>query len=182
VKGQMRALLVTGARDWELAERAVPQPAEGQVLMAASAAALNNADVKQLDAGQAEAAAGLIESRIAGYEVVGLITAVGAGVSQERVGTRVIASATAAFAEYVACDSRAAVPVPDSVPDIEAAALPTALLTEHGALRAGSFQPGHTVLITGATAAIGLVGIQIAQAIGARQVIATPAHHPSSTC
>jgi NADPH:quinone reductase-like Zn-dependent oxidoreductase len=54
-----------------------------------------------------------------------------------------------------------------------AAALPTALLTEHGALRAGNFAAGQTVLITGATSAIGLVGLQIARELGARTVLAT---------
>ncbi|MFD6277227.1 zinc-binding alcohol dehydrogenase family protein [Streptomyces sp. NPDC060209] len=42
-----------------------------------------------------------------------------------------------------------------------------------GALAAAGFQAGQSVLITGATSSIGLLGVQIAKALGAGQVIAT---------
>ncbi|MFB7193655.1 zinc-binding alcohol dehydrogenase family protein [Streptomyces sp. NPDC056240] len=77
------------------------------------------------------------------------------------------------FAQYVLADHRHVLPIPDGVGYDEAAALPTGLLTEHGALRAGSFQAGQSVLITAASSGIGLIGVQIAKAIGAGTVIAT---------
>ncbi|MEK8142021.1 zinc-binding dehydrogenase [Streptomyces sp. M10(2022)] len=55
----------------------------------------------------------------------------------------------------------------------EACALPTGLLTEHGSLMAGGFEAGKSVLITGATSGIGLIGVRIATALGASHVIAT---------
>ena len=98
---------------------------------------------------------------------------VGAEVDPGRVGTRVMASTTRALAEYALADHRHAIPVPDEVPWEEAAALPTAMLTEHGALRAGGFTEGASVLVTGATSAIALVGLQIARELGASTVIGT---------
>jgi NADPH:quinone reductase len=73
----------------------------------------------------------------------------------------------------VIADNRHMFAIPEGVGYEEAAALPTGLLTEHGALMLGEFQPGQTVLITGATSSIGLIGVQIAKALDANCVIAT---------
>lgn len=64
-------------------------------------------------------------------------------------------------------------PIPETLGYDKASALPTGLLTEHGALTRARFQAGQSVLITGATSGIGLIGVQMAKALGASLVIAT---------
>jgi NADPH:quinone reductase-like Zn-dependent oxidoreductase len=109
----------------------------------------------------------------AGYEFAGEVVAVGANVTTLEVGATVMGTTPEAFAEYVVCDHRHLLVKPDEVPYDEAAALTTALLTEYGALRAGGFEAGQSIAILGATSAIGLVGVQVARALGASKIIGT---------
>ncbi len=162
----MTAVVTTPDRTWVHEQRPVPTPAAGEVLIASRFVAVNNADV--LGMYRAEA----VDEIVVGYETAGPVVAVGAGVDDSLVGTLVAACTPASFAEYVTADLRHTIPVPDGLPLHHAAALPTALLTEHGALRAGGFEPGQSVLVTGATSAIGLIGVQLAKALGASRVVA----------
>lgn len=110
---------------------------------------------------------------IAGYEYAGEIAAVGEDATNWHVGDKVMGTYPNAFAEYLVADARYVLKLPDSlVPEI-ACALPTALLTEFGSLRIAGFEAGQSVLITGATTGIGLIGVQIAKALGASNVITT---------
>ncbi|WP_329565003.1 alcohol dehydrogenase catalytic domain-containing protein [Streptomyces sp. NBC_01361] len=101
----------------------------------------------------------------AGYEFAGEVTAVGDGADTITVGQRVMGTTPASFAQYVPVDHRHALPIPNGLGNPQACALPTGLFTEHGALMTGTFRPGQSVLITGATSSIGLIGLQIARAL-----------------
>ena len=96
-----------------------------------------------------------------------------ATVDTATVGQRVMGTAPANFAQYVPADHHHVLPTPDGLDFTEACALPTGLLTEHGALTTGGYQPGQSLLITGATSSIGLIGVQIARAPGASPIVAT---------
>ena len=168
----MTALFGGSGPDWLARRVPVPDPGPGQVLVRAHAVSVNNADVAMLASATDPATAHGKEYR-AGYEFAGEIAAVGPGVEDERVGERVMGTAPESFAEYVIAHHRHLFGIPRELGYEEAAALPTGLLTEHGALMLGAFQPGQTVLITGASSSIGLVGVQIAKALGATCVIAT---------
>ncbi|GAA2786438.1 quinone oxidoreductase family protein [Saccharopolyspora taberi] len=163
------ALAVTPQHTWEPVRVESPSPGPGQVLIRAVAFALNNGDVRALDQGPGDTA----EPLVAGHEVAGTITAVGAGVDAARVGSRVMATTSRAFAEYAVAQSDLALPIPDGLEVHEGVTLPVALLTEYGALSAGRLAAGQTVLVTGATSAIGLVGVQLARVLGASRVLAT---------
>lgn len=163
----MTALVPTDAGVWAEREREVPTPGDGEVLIRSRFVAVNNADVLGMDRADE-----VDDSVVAGYETAGTVVAVGPGVDDGLIGTDLAACTPASFAEYAVSDVRHTVPVPGDLPLEQAAALPTALLTEHGALRAGGFVPDQSVLVTGATSAIGLVGVQLAKALGARQVLA----------
>lgn len=166
----MAALTVGPESTWKLREVPVPEPGPGQVLVAPRAVALNNADLAELDAGPPDDQSG---ARVAGYEFAGQVAAVGPGVAGTAAGERVMGTAPASFAPYVVVDHRHLLPIPEGLAFPDAATLPTGLLTEHGALRAGGFQPDQTVLITGASSGIGLLGVQIAHALGAGAVLVT---------
>jgi NADPH:quinone reductase-like Zn-dependent oxidoreductase len=110
----------------------------------------------------------------AGLEMAGEVAAVGPDVTWVAVGDRVCAAGLGAFGEYAVFDHRHAIAMPESLSWSDCAALPVGLATEHDALvtQAG-FTPGNSVLIVGATSAIGLVAVQLAKAFGAGRVVAT---------
>lgn len=110
---------------------------------------------------------------IAGFEYAGEIAAVGPDVGDWRIGDAVMGTFPSAFAEYLVADHRFVLPRPDGLAPEVACALPTALLTEFGALSVAEYKSGQSVLITGATTGIGMIGIQIAKTLGASRVVAT---------
>ena len=168
----MRALIGGRGPTWALDEILVPEPAPGQVLIRNRASATNNADLPMLDAAD-PTNGGTGEEFTAGYEYAGEIAAVGEDAGGWQVGDPVMGTFPSAFAEYLVADHRFVLPRPDGLAAEVACALPTALLTEFGALRTAGFERGRSVLITGASTSIGMIGVQIAKTLGASQIIAT---------
>lgn len=162
----MRALIGTADHEWELAE--VPRPAAGtgEVLVQVQAVATNEVDRLQL---RSDSTAG----RVAGYEFAGRVAALGEGVTSWEAGDAVMGTAPKAFAEYVVVDARHVISVPAGLDPAIAAAVPVGLSTELGALRKAGFVAGDTVLITGASTGIGLLGAQLVTALGAGTVLGT---------
>jgi NADPH2:quinone reductase len=158
----MTVLLTGNSQALRIGERPIPVPESDQLLVRTNALGLNNAD---LDNGGAE--------RIAGYEFSGEVIDVGANLDPCLIGTRVAGTAPAAFAQYVRVHHRHVIPMPDALSFEDAASLPTALLTESGALAAAGVGPGDSVLITAAASGIGLIGVQLAHLLGVSPVMAT---------
>ncbi|MFT4940102.1 MAG: NADPH2:quinone reductase [Paraglaciecola sp.] len=109
---------------------------------------------------------------IPGNEVAGVISEVGEGVTRLKVGMRVIALCmTGGYAEKVACPATHVLPIPDTIPDEEAAALVTAHATAHHALKQrAQIKPGETLLVTGAAGGTGLAAVQIGKEMGAKVI------------
>ena len=109
---------------------------------------------------------------IPGNEVAGLISEVGEGVRHLKVGMRVIALCMlGGYAEKVACPASHVLPIPDAIPDEEAAALVTAHATAHHALKQrAQIKPGETLLVTGAAGGTGLAAVQIGKQMGAKVI------------
>lgn len=109
---------------------------------------------------------------IPGNEVAGVISEVGEGVKHLKVGMRVIALCmTGGYAEKVACPATHVLPLPDAIPDEEAAALVTAHATAHHALKQrAQIKPGETLLVTGAAGGTGLAAVQIGKEMGAKVI------------
>ncbi|WP_439678401.1 quinone oxidoreductase family protein [Embleya sp. MST-111070] len=168
----MAALYGGTGSEWELREVPVPEPGPGRVLVRTRAVALNHADASVLAAAD-PTSGGTGVPYPAGYEFAGEVVALGEGVTGPDVGTRVMGTTPASFAQYVPVDHRHLVPVPEGIGYEQACALPTGLLTEHGSLTSGGFESGQAVLITGATSSVGLLGTRIARALGAATIIAT---------
>jgi len=150
----------------------VPEPGPTQVLVRAHAVALNNVDPQML-AEAYDVSTGTGTEYLAGYEFAGDVVSVGSDVEGAEVGWRVMGTTPKSFAQYVACDHRHLIRVPNGLGYEQACALTTGLLTEYGALSRGGFVPDSSVAVTGATSAIGLIGIQVAKALGATTVIGT---------
>ncbi|WP_236567979.1 MULTISPECIES: NAD(P)-dependent alcohol dehydrogenase [unclassified Nocardiopsis] len=107
--------------------------------------------------------------RVRGRDFAGRVEAVGAGVTRWRPGDEVYGEADAAFAEYVCVDEGAALPKPANLTFEQAAAVPLAGTTAQAGLGpVGRVEPGHRVLVNGASGGVGTFAVQIARALGAR--------------
>jgi NADPH:quinone reductase len=173
VTSTMRALVGGIGPDWEVRERPVPELRPGQILIRVRAAGVNRADLYMLE-GSYSPNTKTSNVYTAGLEMSGEVAAVGPGVTSVAVGDRVCGAGLGAFGEYTVLDHRHAIAIPESLSWSDAASLPVGLATEHDALvtQAG-FTAGQSVLIVGATSAIGLIAVQLAKAFGADRVIAT---------
>ena len=106
---------------------------------------------------------------VIGGECVGVVTAVGRDVDSVEVGWRVIAFGPGTFGTHLTTLEDLVVPIPDSLPDREAATFGVAYLTAWHSLReVGRLGPGERVLIHSATGGVGLAAVSIAKMIGAR--------------
>ncbi|MBX3478034.1 MAG: NAD(P)H-quinone oxidoreductase [Brevundimonas sp.] len=154
-----------------LAERPDPLPGPGEILIRVAAAGVNRPDLLQRQ-GRYPPPPGAPD--ILGLEVAGEVAALGQGVDQWAVGDRVCALlGGGGYAEYAVVDARHALPVPEGLDEVQAAALPETVFTVWAnVFEAGGLAAGQTLLIHGATSGIGVTAIQMARAAGAR-VIAT---------
>jgi NADPH:quinone reductase len=148
-----------------LAERPVPEPGRGEVLIKVAAAGLNRADTLQRR-GFYPSPAGA--PSYPGLEVSGTIDALGDGVSEFKVGDAVCALlAGGGYAEYCRVDAGQVLPIPGSLDMIEAACLPEAMFTVWSNVFVfGHLQPGETLLVHGGSSGIGVAAIQLAAVLG----------------
>ncbi|MFV2173738.1 zinc-binding dehydrogenase [Actinomadura sp. LOL_016] len=171
----MRAVAIDVERQ-SLVQRELPDPVpgEGELLVSVIASGVNRADLLQRKGAYEQAAFPKGEVPVAGMEAAGEVVAVGAGVTGFARGDRVMGICAGGCAELALLDHRLALPVPDEVDWVAAGAIPLGLMTEYDALvNAAGLRPGETVLISGASSGVGLMGVQIARALGAGRVLAT---------
>lgn len=155
-----------------LTERETPAPAPHQVLVKVAAAALNRADLAVVSGGRHGSHGG--PGTVPGMEWAGTVQAVGAEVSNFKVGDRVMCSGMGGYAEYAVTDWGRVMRIPAAMSFQDAVTMPVAIQTMHNALvTAGGLKPGESVLIQGASSGVGLMAMKIARLMGARQVIGT---------
>lgn len=147
--------------------RAVPQPAEGEILIRVRAAGVNRPDVEQRR-GNYPPPPGA--SDLPGLEVSGEVVATGPGATRWQLGDRVSAlTSGGGYAEYVAVPESNALPVPAGFTFTEAAAIPETFFTVwHNVFQRGGLQAGETFLVHGGSSGIGTTAIQLANSFGAR--------------
>jgi NADPH:quinone reductase-like Zn-dependent oxidoreductase len=162
----------------ELRDVEVPQPGEGEVLLAVRAAGL--------DRGAWHVMAGMpYLMRLAGFgvrkpkqaglgsDVAGVVEEVGAGVTGLGPGDAVFgtcgpASGAASFAEYAVARPDRLARMPENLSFEQAAAVPVSAQTALQALRdRARVRAGQSVLIIGASGGVGTFAVQIAKAFGA---------------
>jgi NADPH:quinone reductase-like Zn-dependent oxidoreductase len=115
-------------------------------------------------------AAGLRRPRreIPGLDIAGQVEAVGANIRQFRPGDQVFGWCKGAFAEYACATESNLLPKPANLTIEQSAAVGDSAFTALAAVRdQGKVQPGHTVLINGASGGVGTFAVQIAKAFGA---------------
>jgi NADPH:quinone reductase-like Zn-dependent oxidoreductase len=165
----MRAIVTTRNGDvdvMKVEERPDPIPSAGQVLVRVNASGLNFADIL---ARQGLYPDGPPKPCIMGYEVSGLIEAVGEGVPQSLIGRPSIAMTRfGGQAELVAVSVGQTFAKPDALSFEQAAAIPVNYLTAWALLvTMGGLSKGEAVLIHNAGGGVGLAALDIAKHIGA---------------
>lgn len=156
-----------------LCEVPTPQPASGQVQVRVHMASLNPVDFK-LRSGMLRLVGRPKRPAITGKDFAGEITALGADVQGYAIGQRVFGSVDplggeGSCAQFVALSTDLIAPIPKALSDEVAASLPVASGTALQALAdIAQLQRGQSVLITGASGAVGSSAVQLARAIGAR--------------
>jgi putative PIG3 family NAD(P)H quinone oxidoreductase len=164
----MRAIVITQPGEADvLAVQEVnrPAPVADQIRVRVHATALNRADILQRR-GNYPVPFGTPQD-IPGLEFAGEIDAVGPEVAILRPGQRVFGIiGGGGYAEYVITTERMAVPIPDNLDWIEAAAIPEVFMTAHDALRQANFVPSDRVLIHAAGSGVGTAAIQLVRAFG----------------
>jgi NADPH2:quinone reductase len=101
-------------------ETAMPEPGPGQIRVRMGMAAIHNHDLLTI-AGKYGVRPALPSA--AGTEAMGVVDAVGEGVTHLKPGQRVAASGLGTWAEYYIADAMRAVPLPDAIADEAAAQL-----------------------------------------------------------
>jgi NADPH:quinone reductase len=164
---------VVGEKGAEICDLPKPQPKPNEVLIRVRASSLNRADLL-VASGHQHGSVGGIGARI-GLECSGEIEAVGGEVKDFKAGDRVLASAPGGFAEYAVTDAARVHKIPgNNMTFAQAACFPVALQTMHNAVvTAGRLKAGETLLIQGASAGVGLMGMQIGKLMGAAKVFGT---------
>ncbi|HRD75884.1 MAG TPA: NADPH:quinone reductase, partial [Hyphomicrobiaceae bacterium] len=159
-----------------------PEPGAGEVQVRVHASGINPSDVKT----RAGANGRMTAPRTVPHsDGAGVITAIGAGVPDRRIGERVWlfnVNRTAdglgqgergTAAEAIVVDQRLAVPLPANASFEIGACLGVPAMTAHRAVMADGSVAGKSVLVTGGAGAVGSMAIQIARWSGAANVIAT---------
>jgi NADPH:quinone reductase-like Zn-dependent oxidoreductase len=151
----------------------VPAPAAGQVRVRVEAAAVNVWDTKVRAAPMPGVAVSL--PVVPGLEIAGIVDALGPGVDGVAEGDRVAGFAnTGGYAELALASVFAR--VPDGLTPVEASTVPVAAETATRVLRRLDVRAGETLLVHGATGAVGALAAQLAVRAGATVIgTASPA-------
>ncbi|MBL8916240.1 MAG: zinc-binding dehydrogenase [Archangium sp.] len=171
----MRALVnvkAGGPDVLKVEQRPDPMPAANEVLIRVKRAGLNFADIS--------ARVGLYPDApkfpmVMGYEVSGVVQAIGATVTAHKIGDRVVGMCRfGGQAELVVMPEGQARKIPETLSFDEAAAIPVNALTAfHMLMWTAPIQPGMTVLIHMAAGGVGLFAIQLCRSVPNVTIIGT---------
>lgn len=188
----MVAQVPKGGAGFEIAEREIPKPGAGQVLIKVQACGVCHSDVLTKEG----LWPGIQYPRIPGHEVAGLIDEVGAGVTAWKKGQRVGVgwhggqdntcpscrrgdfrncrnvqipgiSYDGGYQQFMLAPVEALAAIPQSLSDVEAAPLLCAGITTYNSLRHSGAMPGDLVAVQG-IGGLGHLGIQFASKFGYR--------------
>ncbi|WP_040517433.1 NADP-dependent oxidoreductase [Gordonia neofelifaecis] len=168
----MKAALIhrTGSpEEFQVSDVEVPTPGDGEILVRVAASAVNPVDVKTRS--------GFLPFEIAfpatlGWDVAGIVTAVGEGVDRFSVGDAVIGMVcqpmrgAGTYAEQVVADQSLFAGAPAGVDLVDAAAIPLGGLTARQLVDDLALDADDTVAVIGARGAVGRIVVQLLVAAG----------------
>ena len=165
-------------------ERPRPQPAAGELLIEVAASGVNRPDVLQRK-GLYPMPPGV--SDLPGLEVAGRVAegdAQALALAGLKLGDRVTALvAGGGYAEYCVAPAVQCLPVPESLDDIQAAALPETFFTVwQNVFEIARLQPGETLLVQGGSSGIGVTAIALAKALGSKVIVTAGSDEKCAAC
>jgi NADPH:quinone reductase-like Zn-dependent oxidoreductase len=178
----MKAMLLTGFGGTDMlryGDAPDPVAGPGDVVVDVYAASVNAADYKMRLGGYSN----LTFPHILGRDFSGVVSAVGAGVDDLKVGDAVfgvtIPGTEGAYAEKIAIKAAIVARKPPRLSHVEAAAMALTSLTAIWALEdTAQLKRGETVLIQGGAGGVAGFAIQLAKHLGATVITtASPANH-----
>lgn len=160
-----------GPETWEFAEREVPEPGPGEVTIQVRAAGVNPADYKHV----ASPRPGTAFPVPIGYELAGVVTAIGPDTALASgggaVGDEVVAfRVQGGYATELTVPAKDVFAKPPRLADEEAANLLLAGTTAAQMLHVTDVREGETILVHGASGAVGVSILQQAAELGARVI------------
>jgi propanol-preferring alcohol dehydrogenase len=187
-----RAFEVTGTREFSLVEREIGEPPPGQVRLRVESCGVCHSDVLAVEGLRADPSQPIVP----GHEIVGIIDAVGDGVTAWQAGDRVGVgylggqdnecdfcrrgdfvnctdqpwtgtTVDGGYAEYTFARASGLVRIPDGLSPLGTAPLLCAGLTTYSALRQIDARPGALVAVQG-IGGLGHLGVQYAEKLGYR--------------
>ena len=168
--GTYRAVMLTkkgGPEVLQVVELPVEAPGPGQLRVRVRAAGVGSTDLIMLTGSYLYAPK---IPFVPGYEVAGVVDAIGAGVTGFEVGERVAAlTVYGSFAELLVREAEHFLPIPDGVSDRDAAAVILNYVTAWQMIhRVAKVQPGRTALVTGAAGGVGTAALQLLRLAGVK--------------
>jgi NADPH:quinone reductase-like Zn-dependent oxidoreductase len=105
--------------------------------------------------------------RIRGGEAAGTVVEVGSAVTRFAVGDQVFGTAPGTYAEFAVAEEDRLAHRPANVTPAQAASLPISGSAAWFAVQAAGIEPGHRILVLGASGGVGVFVVQLAKAAGA---------------
>ena len=142
-----------------------PEPKADEVLIRTQAIGVNRADLgrrRTVSEGEQE------PPRIPGLDVAGVVASTGPNVTSWNVGDNVMALVRGAYAELSVAQSALTYSPPRGMSTTDTASLPCVFFTAWYGFQMAELKQGETALIHAAGSGVGMAGIQIAKALGAR--------------
>lgn len=157
---------------WRVAEIALPEIAEREVLVKVHAAGLDRGTWHVMTGlpylGRLVLGFGKPKEPVPGLDLAGTVVAVGSSVTRFEVGDPVFGIGRGSFAEYAAAREDKLARKPANLTFEQAAVVPVSGLTAiHGLRDAGRVESGQRVLVIGASGGVGTYAVQLAKVSGA---------------
>ena len=148
-----------------------PLPGAGEALIDVKATALNFPDVLMIE-GKYQSQPPLPFSP--GGEVAGVVSAVGVGVSEVKVGDRVFAGCGhGGMREALCVKAKELRSIPSDMSFVQASGISTTYGTSYYALKQrANLKPGENLLVLGAGGGVGIAAVELGRAMGARVIAA----------
>ncbi|MBA8990836.1 NADPH:quinone reductase-like Zn-dependent oxidoreductase [Curtobacterium pusillum] len=146
-----------------VAERPIPQPGPGQVLVRTVLSPIHNHDLWTVRGTYGFRPELPAQS---GTEALGVVEGLGEGVDRLQVGQRVAGGTFGVWAEYYVADAAGLVPVPDAMPDEAAAQLVSMPFSAISLLHSLDLHEGDWLVQNAANGAVGRMVAQLAAARG----------------
>jgi putative PIG3 family NAD(P)H quinone oxidoreductase len=165
----------------QLAERSIPVPSDGEVLIRVSHAGVNRPDVMQRLGGYPPPPGA---SDIPGLEISGEIVSKGNKVQSLKIGETVCALVSGGgYAEYCTAPAPQCLPIPKGFTLEQAASVvETSYTVWTNVFTRGRLQSKETILIHGGSSGIGTTAIQLAKAFGAQVIVTAGSDAKCAVC